>query len=140
MEDLIARLRAATGPDRELDAAIEAMLDGPAVRAAGGDIIANEAGICRWQEPPPHGSGTGQWRAARLRYTGSLDAALTLVPEGWTWHAGRHETGCGHAYMHNGKPHFVGVAAVPNPTRRSSEVRATTPAIALCIAALRARA
>jgi hypothetical protein len=137
MEDLIARLQAATGPDRELDAAIEAMVDGPEVRAAGGDIIANEAGICRWQEPPPHGSGTGQWRAARLRYTALVDAALTLVPDGtgWTLSGGVMEIcTAGIKAPPTGDPDgwWVLKGTGSSPKRQ--------PALALCIAALRARA
>jgi len=68
--DLIARLEAATGPDRELDARIQCSLDGHkfieceefgttlSVRSEGPDVL----GSVRY-------------------YTASIDAALTLVPE-----------------------------------------------------------
>lgn len=98
MSDLIERLEKATGPDRQLDAAISEALTGIPEKIA-------------FEHPnfvPP-------------RYTASIDAALTLVPgsmvslrfqrTGQTW-------GC---YL-NGR-----------------DTNATAPAIALCIAALRAR-
>ena len=64
LEALLARVLEGTGPDRELDEEI--------------DLYFLEAGL----------------RAPRFailfdapRHTASLDAALTLVPEGWSWHA-----------------------------------------------------
>ena len=58
-------------------------------------------------------------------YTTSLDAALTLVPEGmaWTILSGALHAAC------------VGDASTGNPV-----TKAATPALALCIAALKARA
>lgn len=71
------------------------------------------------------------------RYTASVDAALTLVPEGWHWSAGNRthdSTGetIGEPYGH----------ISPNGLHDSTKVfteRAPTPAIALTIAALKAR-
>lgn len=60
-------------------------------------------------------------------YTASLDAALSLVPEGWEWIV----FGAGGADVWH-----VGNDAV---LHRIDETYAATPAIALCIAALRAR-
>lgn len=63
-------------------------------------------------------------------FTASLDAALTLVPEGWDWASGSGQFG-GHAFMRR-------VTSVGEPPAISSD--AATPALALCAAALRARA
>jgi hypothetical protein len=58
-----------------------------------------------------------------LRYTTSLDAAVTLVPEGWCWMTGTS-------------------AAVWAGVRQPSfmNIQAKTPALRLCVGALRARA
>lgn len=98
LRGLIARLEAATGPDRELDIAIWHYLGNPKERTP---LL---------------------WVGC---YTSSIDAALTLVPEGHDWSIGDV----------NG--HFGGtpVAYVGNDTARFGE----TPALSLCIAALKAR-
>ena len=57
LESLLARVLEGTGPDRELDRAIAMALTPKARR--------------------------GMY--VRRHYTTSLDAALTLVPEGWSW-------------------------------------------------------
>ena len=57
LEALLARVLEGSGPDRELDRAIAMAL------------------------PPKARRGM----FVRRHYTGSLDAALTLVPEGWAW-------------------------------------------------------
>lgn len=57
LETLLARVLEGAGPDRELDRAIAMTL------------------------PPKARRGM----YVRRHYTGSLDAALTLVPEGWGW-------------------------------------------------------
>lgn len=64
-----------------------------------------------------------------LKYCSSLDAALSLVPEGW------------HAIIH-ARPDYPGVELFefPLPCRKVPLVHADTPALALCAAALRARA
>jgi hypothetical protein len=61
------------------------------------------------------------WRADHLRYTASLDGAVTLVPEGAQWTL----TVDGPRFL----AHVSGFTAT-----------AATPALALCSAALRARA
>jgi hypothetical protein len=113
--DLIARLEAATEGSRELDIAVG--------RAAGEEVDL---------ERDQHGRPL--FRLARdawgilPHYTTSLDAALTLVPEGHLhWYVGRWPIGyraeiCRH---HQTPPHIPMIGA--------------TPALALCIAALRAR-
>ena len=77
MDELIARVEAATGPDRELDADIQDIID-----PADGDRIAS--GFC----VPSHGITRTRrdWlKHIAKRYTASIDSALTLVPEGWEW-------------------------------------------------------
>lgn len=103
-DDLIRRLEAATGPDRELD----------------------------WYIALLHFGGRYNVPHQMPRYTGSIDAALTLLPEEWSkwWNLGR------------------GVVSVFGAVIRRYEGQAytelfgnaaTAPA-AMCIAALRARA
>jgi hypothetical protein len=95
-EELIAALEAATGPSWELDGFI--------CEAVG--AVKPEA-TPHWEWPP--------------RYTASIDAALTLVPEGASGaiEFGNHTQAC----------------VVGGPWCDGA-----TPAIALCIAALKARA
>lgn len=108
MNDLIATLEQATGPDWHLDSAIARL-----------DQIREEIGDCADNEVPP--------------YTTSLDTALTLVPEGCEWriesHERPHPDGLPRAYIKRfgalGKSARIG--------------RAPTPALALCIAALKVR-
>ena len=70
-----------------------------------------------------------------LPYTRSLDAALTLVPAGWAWFVEQI-----------GKPYSEGRARLWIPSARTQglqteniNVDCATPALALCLAALRAR-
>jgi len=100
MIDLIRRLEAATGPDREIDADI-------------GRVFG------RLKPPYPHDAGFEY-----LRYTESLDAALTLVPEDCRWELGVY-------------PMLGFCGAVWTDVLHRGFGR--TPAIALLIAALRAR-
>lgn len=98
--ELAERIEKATGPDRELDRE-----------------IAN--GVIGW---PMFAIPVNPiWR-----YTASLDAAMTLVPEGWFLN-GVYENGEGRTYATLRKCNLA--AAV-----------AATPALALCAAALKARA
>ena len=104
MTDLLSRLSAATGPSRELDAEI--------ALASGWHQIKT-----RWENP------YGQF-AELPRYTESIDAALTLVPEGCTWEI---TTG-------------FEARVWPNKTAWPSCGGAeSTPAIALVIACLKAK-
>ena len=130
MKDLITRLEEATEGSRELDAEIHcAITPGRIVHPKGErgytqDDLLHEARntrlaqaqfISRSRGPSPH-------------YTTSIDAALTLVPEGCAW-------GCTFA-CGTSKP----VASCgPWDTYPVSIRNAATPALALCIAALKAR-
>lgn len=101
-DELIAAMEKASGPSRELDWGIHEWVWGVA------------APRMERMEPPS--------------YTASIDAALTLVPEGYDWMVfsvnGFNQANCG-------------------PTNSFDDVgdqKAATHAIALCIAALKARA
>jgi len=120
MTDLIERLAAAKGGDRELDAAIATQ--------AGWDVRYDRNDPEPYYQPVPEYS----WQKV-LPYTASVDAALTLVPEGWT----THHYGQGPS----GKPHTWNLCCIRDGEQRytHTEGRAPTPALALCIAALQAR-
>lgn len=119
---LAARVEQAQGPDRELDAAIATMLGWTEVH---GSVLRPDF---RGGRPP----GVIDWWDIVPIYTASLDAALTLVPEGYVW------------TLH-GEPGGAGLAGV-QPDRGDgdgcdySDVNAATPVLALTAAALRARA
>ena len=127
---LAERCEQAAGPDRELDAEIEACLTGRVthLRAPGWTFEAQDT----------------EWKLARLvdtqfisrvsrpapPYTASLDAAVTLVPEGWAVELVQALSGSPwHATLRGGS------ALVPIIGATASK-----PALALCAAALRARA
>ncbi len=98
---LAERCEQAAGPDRELDFAIAAGVGWP-------------------DSPNLH-------QHAR-RYTESLDAAVTLVPEGWTW--ARYHSGAVECGTLNG----------PDESILFERGQGTSTARSLCAAALRARA
>lgn len=73
MDELIKRLEEATGPSRELDAEIA---------VASGGYFFGDGELCyRDGETIVHPGHGGIDLAPK--YTSSIDAALTLVPEGW---------------------------------------------------------
>ena len=112
--ELISRLEVATEGSRELDEAIATAI---------------------WGEPKPSGNVGGVrilvWqhngleRSIAPEFTESLDAAMTLVPEGESWDCGWEAA----------NPHGMAWVGSNNP-----QVIASTPTLALCIAALTARA
>jgi hypothetical protein len=115
--ELATRCETAEGPDRALDAEI-ALTQGWTAHA-GDNWIGPLGQIC-----------VSPW-------TGSIDAALSLVPEGWAWsvvYEREREL--------SGKPPFF--ADARNGYRSSYDQApmawAATPALALCAAALKARA
>lgn len=107
--DLIAKLETAEGPSRELDFAIAAAVG--------------------WPDAPYS-------KQHARRYTESTDAALTLVPEGWQWKVGFQKT-----LAEKATP--IAMVYAPDKTgafdERLRAYVAATPALALCIAALKAR-
>ena len=131
MKDLIAKLEVATDGSRELDAEVACALDPK--RHSPNKI-----------EPGCYSDGKGEIRGAVAPdffyskaplYTTSLDAALTLVPEGCGWivesdggaSVHRLEKAAGGGFPIIGE---FGIYGEP----------ASTPALALSIAALKARA
>jgi hypothetical protein len=104
-EELAERCEQATGPDRELDAAILAAVN----------------------------DGHGHVTFETPRYTASLDAAMTLVPEGAQVLLSSINP---EKEAVDGRWHSI--AGDPEATEDTSS--GVTPALALCAAALRARA
>jgi hypothetical protein len=89
LESLLARVLECTGPDRELDAEIGAAFRALPSSAVGLGVV---GWLQRWEGPfvtdpslPGHilTENRINWKAPP--YTESLDAALTLVPEGGDW-------------------------------------------------------
>jgi hypothetical protein len=116
-ESLIAlaeRCEKATGPDRELDAEIARAIGWTNVSPVGHGHV----GHC-----PNHFFGSVPL------HTASLDAAMTLVPEGEQWNVASYPWA-----EHTHK------AAAWVGNKRGPVIGAATPALALCAAALRARA
>ena len=95
---LAERCEQAAGPDRELDGEIDAAIGWPT---------------------------SSYFHQHTRRYTGSLDAAITLVPDGWIWVVGSYGNARVYQDQTAGKS-FIGENA--------------KPALALCAPALRARA
>ena len=101
MSDLITRLEAATGPSFTL-----------------------EQEILRAVNP------NASMLSVPNNYTSSLDAALTLVPEGWRWHS--------YYWPRKDEPKIMSLVT-NEPHVGIAHGKAATPALAICIAALRAR-
>lgn len=125
---LAERVEALSGPDREVEARIWCALNGKKYVGHWREYDGPNTRV-EYIEPPkrtPLASST-----VALRWTASLDAAMTLVPKGWAWSVlDRRTTGY----------------SKPNGQCWTKEDRSTlhgdaaTPALALCAAALRALA
>ena len=119
--DIISRLEKATRPDRELGAQIICLQRGHRYvswESLGTDLNPHVIEICAERD----GSRFCFWA---IDPTASIDAARTLVPDGWHWRLDQGRN-AGAALYKDAFPQFFSVA--------------DTPAIALCIAALKARA
>ena len=127
---LVERIEAATGLDRELDAAIAAALR-----------IGTEHD---WARNYPKWEGRSDGRVhlekhgpsfAAPTYTASIDAAMTLVPEGWS-------VDLSLPGPFDGMPYAKLMSLERNPYGLGESIKgkAPTPALAICAAALRARA
>jgi hypothetical protein len=123
MNDLLSlaeRCEKAMGPDRELDGAIHfaVVLCEPCP-----ENVTHLVECTEMFEDEAN---------AVARYTASLDAAMQLVPEGWTYHAQQGPSG---------QPHSWQLLTIGEHDTRFREQRgkASTPALALCAASLRAR-
>jgi hypothetical protein len=142
VRDLVRRVESATGPSKALDREI-ALAVGWVRLSPSEARRSNPAWYhpedCRNGKPIIDSlHGTDVWRDP-IAYTASLDAAMSLVPEGWFWMAGNRDRITPRAYVENGEPSFVGISSRRNPNRLWFEVTAATPALALVAAALRAR-
>jgi hypothetical protein len=117
---LAERCEAATGPDRELDKLIHEALGNCVHRETEYYAVQSDTGFtCKACRKDTYGFTIP-------KYSASLDAAMTLVPEGWAWSLNSGAAGeC-----------FARVS----PKSRLTVVDAATPALALCAAALSARA
>lgn len=115
--EIAERCEQATGPDRESDVAIHTAVTTFEPRVGGVGWPAGELVVPAFPgwEPLP-------------AYTASLDAAITLVPEGFDVHFYLERRGGSSAIVTSTKA--LGLA----------RVFAATPALAICTAALRARA
>lgn len=126
MKDLIERLEKATGSDGELNALIDCRVRFPGLRPAKpDDHLEHQNGI-----PPGRNAiwcPTGFLQATS--YTSSLDAAMTLVPNGWNWRVDSHDP---QAWVYR--------SWIDAFSTRGLSAPAASVAIALCIAALKARA
>ena len=113
-DDLIKRLEAADGPSRELDIALAPIVGLRAVNEGYpfGVMCYDKNNQC---EVLP-------------RFTSSIDAALTLVPDEW---------GCEMFIYPNGEG-LADVRQWSPPSIRTGHMSAPTPALAICIAALHA--
>lgn len=122
--ELADRVERADGPSRELDVEI-ALAIGWRLDQSGPNDLWREPGRADWVELP--------------EFTASLDAALTLVPEGWKFHLTTEHTAVAKAAAHAD----VMDRDWPDPQAGYgivTEAHAATPALALAAAALRARA
>lgn len=127
LRDLLVRVEAATGPDRELDGRIWAGIS--AVKYLEWD----GAGVL-WQESS---GGLRHQTDSRIPlFTASIDAVVALIervlPEG-AWGCGlnvHHRTPNAHIHIHDGKGDFITFFSSPPTT--------ATPALALLAALLKA--
>ncbi len=123
--ELALRCEAATGADREIDVEIEARK------------IDAKTGLADCSFPTVE-----KWVAAALqygwnvpRYTASLDAAMTLVPEGWTVaNLSQSDTKGWWAELRQG------LLSSYDKVVFGKQLNNATPALALCAASLRALA
>jgi hypothetical protein len=125
---LAERCEKATGPDRELDVCIWAAIT-PADTYR---RIEPGKSYSTWQirDKP-----SGEWRdyypsLNAKRYTETLDAAVTLVPEGWFWMLCQQPVSA-RVWTEGNHAHSV--------PRGQTDIRPATPILALIVACLRAR-
>ena len=121
LEQLIARLEAASKGSRDLDRAIHLVVFADFIKERGMTEEGNG-----WRDPEFGAIAPPQ------DYTTSIDAALTLVPPIWRVYAIQEQ------YVDPPNLWFVGLDR-RREHRESMIGKAPTPALALCIAALKAR-
>lgn len=122
VDDLIERLKKAMGPDRVLDCDIWMSRHMEVEAEFWKTVVA--ANI--------------EGRGDIPRYTGGIDAALTLVPEGAVWHVMTDYGDLNRAKV--GPPNNPSASIYRDESRfLFVQADGETPAIALCIAALKSR-
>ncbi len=131
--DLIAKLEQCQVPDRHLDSLIWAEVDDR-------DVITHTDGqlMARSRRAPYDTCllDPERHKPPLPKFTQSLDAALTLVPEGCDWElnwTAKRTYAEARIFKYNDRGQVLGQPY-------SGWCDATTPAIALCISALKARA
>ena len=120
LKSLIAELEQAKEGSNELDRQIHAFVDGSPLE---GSCDKCKQTFIRFPRS----------------YTVNLDDALKLVPEGWGWAAAELDEGEPSAVTTNREPQIIPGTLDSNPNKIDFRTKAATPAIALCIASLRAR-
>lgn len=131
---LAAQIEAADGPSRELDAQIAVAIRYFPVGVGfvwKHDLTPNSPEIGRVECLTKFGTGGPHYKAPT--FTASIDEALTLVPEGLVWNVMTDFGLPGRARLWGEIP----AGAVPD---RGVSADGNTPALALCAAALKARA
>ncbi len=121
MNNLIAELERATEGSRELDAKIFRAMD-----------------FCPAHHNPWPFTPDSHWGRTIPEFTTSLDAALTLSLEGWGWLV-RGGDGEVFANLTRGGTPVMVEGHQANSDWQDNPTYAPTPALALCIASLRAR-
>lgn len=115
------------GPDREMDLAILRATSGKQWRWSDSATFEPET-VITWDQYGPGAVGNPYFQLEE--FTASIDDAVALIPEGFLWKLGysRHV------------PHVADLTDYVNHTGRYDGVSDHSRALALCAAALRARA
>jgi hypothetical protein len=137
MKDLIARLEAATEGSRELDYLIHGTIKGWRLPDQSHRFSWWTGQSFQYGDPADMRRAIYIDEEALPYYTTSLDAALTLLPKGWFWRAGMTPVFEGWAFIQKYHSDHTQPGETEFGFRRE---RGTTPALALCIACLKARA
>lgn len=107
LTELLELVRAAEGPDRDLDGLIEATF---AVGPYGGEVIPAKGGMVVYAGTGPHAPGQGRFEIAE-KYTASIDAALAAAKKelpDWEWSIALYADGSADVEAWNGQ--FGGAA------------------------------
>ena len=133
LAEIIAQMEAAAEGSLELDLAIHQALGWELIRFDPGDGDVIE--YWRRGEDEIH----ADQRRSKYAYTQSLDAALTLIPEGWFIY-GLMDERTPIVYRGDKHKHLCWTADLQHEDGgRLQSASAKTPALVLCIAALKAR-
>lgn len=151
LASLIERLERATGPDRELDLTIQVAIypDGDIAklmqfrRGLDGKIgmawdIWGNSGSVVFEKRDAHGNCYFNGGYPLPNYTSSIDAAMTLVPDGCSIVLNIFDVATKPERIHTARVH-ISSFRVRGEWSPGVLADSATPAIALCIAALRAR-